>query len=53
MNKALILIFLIIFTSCTENNETKKKLAAKILADQTMKKVDDMARDLMKKGFFL
>jgi hypothetical protein len=52
MNKTLILIFLIIFTSCAENNENKKKLAEKILADQTMKKVDDMARDLMKKGFY-
>jgi hypothetical protein len=30
----------------------KKQLAAKILADSTMVKVDKMARELMKKGFY-
>ena len=52
MNKTLILILLIILNSCAENSDNKKNLAAKILADQTMKKVDDMARELMKKGFY-
>ena len=52
MNKTCILSFLVIFTSWAENSENKKKLAAKILADLTMPKVDEMARELMKKGFY-
>lgn len=49
MSKIIVLIFLIILSLSAGNNDNKKELAAKILADQTMKKVDDMARELMKR----
>jgi hypothetical protein len=39
----------IFFNSCNSN---KKELANKILANETMQKVDSMARQLMKKGFY-
>jgi len=39
----------LLFYSCNSNN---KELVSKIFADQTMQKVDSMARHLMKKGFY-
>jgi hypothetical protein len=52
MNKTIfILIFLGLF-SCTTKDTEKQELATKILVDSTMIKVDKMARELMKKGFY-
>lgn len=47
----LLLFFLVLF-SCSVKDTGKKELAAKILSDTTMQKVDEMARNLMKKGFY-
>ncbi|WP_297088783.1 hypothetical protein [uncultured Draconibacterium sp.] len=44
-----IVFFLI---ACSSEQKTNKKLAAKILADKTMVKVDSMARNLMRRGFY-
>jgi len=53
MNKTIILLLLcLVLLSCTTKIDSKKQLAAKILADSTMVKVDKMARELMKKGFY-
>jgi len=52
MNRIIILILSVILFSCTVNDNSKKELAAKILTDSTMVKVDEMARNLMKKGFY-
>jgi hypothetical protein len=53
MSKTIILLlfFLLVF-SCSLNDTSKKELAAKILSDTSMQKVDEMARSLMKKGFY-
>ena len=37
--------------SCVPKVDKTADLAKKIMSDQSMKKVEDMARDLMKKGF--
>ena len=52
MKKAIILILSILLISCSIKDTGKKQLAAKILADPTMQKVDEMAGNLMKKGFY-
>lgn len=48
--KVIALFFLLILISCSPNDN--KELANKILANQSMVKVDSMARALMKKGFY-
>jgi len=52
MNKTIIFLISFILFSCTVKDTSKKQLATKILADTTMQKVDEMARNLMKKGFY-
>jgi hypothetical protein len=52
MKKIFPFILSIILLSCTSKVDSKKQLAAKILADSTIVKVDEMARQLMKKGFY-
>ena len=39
-------------TSCNFKQNDNRELSRKILADQSLSKVDKMARDLMKKGFY-
>lgn len=52
MKKIFLFILSVYLLSCTTKVDSKKELAAKILADSTMQKVDEMARSLMKKGFY-
>ena len=52
MRKAFIFIFSIILLSCTTKEQDDQALAKRILADQSMQEVDQMARQLMKKGFY-
>ena len=52
MKNILIVILSVTLFSCSVRDNSKKELAAKILADSTMVKVDKMARELMKKGFY-
>ena len=50
--KVIALFFLLTLISCSLKDNHNKELANKILADQSMVKVDSMARVLMKKGFY-
>lgn len=52
MKNTIIIILSILLISCGAKDHGNKELAAKILADSTMQKVDGMARQLMKKGFY-
>ncbi len=52
MKKIFLFILSIVLLSCATKVDSKKELAAKILADSTMVKVDEIARQLMKKGFY-
>lgn len=52
MKKTIVVVLSIILMSCSVKDNRKKELANKILADQTLSKVDSMARKLMKKGFY-
>ena len=52
MNKTILLLLFLGLFACTTTNTRKKELAEKILSDTTMQKVDSMARNLMKKGFY-
>jgi hypothetical protein len=52
MRISIIFILAVVLASCSVKDNSKKELAAKILANQTMQKVDVMARELMKKGFY-
>lgn len=52
MKNILIVILSVTLFSCSVRDNSKKQLASKILADTTMQKVDKMARELMKKGFY-
>ncbi len=52
MVKAILCIWAIVMAACLETGNANKKLAEKILTDQNMIKVNDMARELMKKGFY-
>jgi hypothetical protein len=52
MNKIIVLLSLVTLFSCTPKNSGKQELAEKILADTTIQKVDELARQLMKKGFY-
>ena len=49
-------LFLVFLASacwaCSSQNNTEQQLAAQILADEQLQKVDSMARQLMKKGFY-
>lgn len=51
--RSITIIFLtILLASCTHKESKNSELAREILADQSMHKVDSMARKLMKKGFY-
>ena len=52
MRKILFILLSIILISCNIKDNSKRQLAVKILTDSTMVKVDKMARNLMKKGFY-
>jgi hypothetical protein len=52
MRTACCIILAFILVSCGSKEQASRELAQKMLADQSMKKVDRMARDLMKKGFY-
>jgi hypothetical protein len=52
MKKIFLFILPVFLLSCTSKVDNSKELAAKILSDTTMQKVDEMARNLMKKGFY-
>ena len=52
MRTSVLLLALIAVVSCRTSNESSKELASRILADQNLIKVDSMARQLMKKGFY-
>ena len=49
-----IYLFLLVFgfISCNRGNKSQQELATKILTDKSFHKVDSMARQLMKKGFY-
>ncbi len=46
------ILILIISISCSVKNTDQSELAHKILSDRNLHKVDSMARQLMKKGFY-
>ena len=50
--RTVLIIFTFLLASCTTQKQKDQKLANRILADQTMQRVDQMARKLMKKGFY-
>ncbi len=52
MKNLLANFFLIILAGCTAKNDAENKLALRILEDRSMTRVEGMARDLMKKGFY-
>ena len=51
MKRIFVLISIGILISCSLGSKKDAKLAREILADTTLQKVDDMARELMKEGF--
>jgi len=52
MKKILIISIAILMFSCSTEQKQNKEFAKKILEDQSLVKVDSMARQLMKKGFY-
>lgn len=52
MKQLSIFIVAIFLISCSVKDHSKKELANRILADETLVKVDQMARKLMEKGFY-
>lgn len=52
MNKTILLLLFLRLFACTTTITRKQELATKILSDTTIQKVDEMARSLMKKGFY-
>lgn len=52
MKSIIVLVLMIGLTSFNSEQNSSKELSKKILADETFSKVDKMARDLMKKGFY-
>ena len=52
MKSIILLVLLISLTSFRTEQKGNKDLSSKILADEKLSKVDKMARDLMKKGFY-
>ena len=52
MKFPLISILLILLISCSAEEQKNKELANRILNDQSLLKVDEMARGLMKNGFY-
>ena len=52
MYRIIYVLLIAAFCSCSSQNKTESELAARILADENLQKVDSMARQLMKKGFY-
>jgi hypothetical protein len=52
MNRIVVILLVVVLSSCHLQAKEKKVLANKILADKTMQKVDSMARELMANGFY-
>lgn len=52
MKNIFLYILSAILLSCSAKVDSRKELATKILVDSTIVKVDEMARQLMKKGFY-
>ena len=52
MKNLSIGLFTLILISCNADRGIEKALASRILADNSMVKVEEMARQLMKKGFY-
>ena len=52
MKKVFIFVFIGILISCSSEKKENAQLAHEILMDKNMQKVDKMARELMKKGFY-
>jgi hypothetical protein len=52
MRKLLYFFLIITLFSCTGQRQNTKELASEILADESIKEVDRMARELMKQGFY-
>ena len=52
MKSIILLILMIGLTSCIDRKSNDRELSRKILADKSLTKVDKMARNLMKKGFY-
>ena len=52
MKILIITVMSFLTISCVPKVDKTADLAKKIMSDQSMKKVEDMARDLMKKGFY-
>ena len=52
MNRLILVLLVAAFCTCSCHDSTESELADKILADKNLIKVDSMARQLMKKGFY-
>lgn len=52
MKKVGIALMSILIVSCISKNDKKADLAKKIMSDQSMQEVENMARKLMKNGFY-
>ena len=52
MNRIILVLLVAAFCSCTSQNKVEREVAGKILADENLQKVDSMARQLMKNGFY-
>lgn len=52
MNRFLIILTFTVIISCSGKQTPNRELATTILADESLHKVDSMARQLMKKGFY-
>jgi len=52
MYRLILVLFVIAYCSCSCQTTATKELATKILADENFHKVDSMARQLMKQGFY-
>ena len=52
MKNIIIFTLSILLISCTAKEKDNRELAKRMLADQAMQRVDKMARELMKKGFY-
>jgi len=52
MYRIIFVLLIVSLCSCSSHHKTERELAAKILADENLIKVDSMARQLMKNGFY-
>ena len=52
MYRIILVLLVTTLCTCTSENNSEQELAARILADENLQKVDSLARQLMKKGFY-